>query len=79
MPLQVLQTDLPLGQITSHGIILNVLSETDTLATYSYGWQTPAFSLATGLLNSRPLLQWLYQSLVNCHMTLPNHFAQLFF
>jgi hypothetical protein len=46
-----------------------------SLATYFYGWQMPAFSLAIGLVNSRPLLQWLYQSLVNHCMILPNCFA----
>jgi hypothetical protein len=77
--LTVLRTDLPLGQITSHGVILSVLSRTDTRATYFYGWQTPVCSLATGLLNSRPLPQWLYQNQANHCTTLPSHFAQLFF
>jgi hypothetical protein len=75
MPSQVLRTDLPLGQITSHGVILSVSSEMDTQAAYFYGWQTPVYSPATGLLNSRPLLQWLYQNQVNHCMTLPSHFA----
>jgi hypothetical protein len=79
MPSWVLQTDLPPGQITSCGVILSVSSTTGTRAAYFYGWRMPVFSLATGLLNSRPLLQWLYQNLANCCMTLPNHFAQLFF
>jgi hypothetical protein len=60
MPSQVLQTNLPPGRITSRGIILSVLSETDTQAAYFYGWQTPVCSLAIGPLNSRPLLRWLY-------------------
>jgi hypothetical protein len=51
MPSWVLQTDLPLGRITSCGVILTVSSETDTQAAYYYGWQTPVCSLATGLLN----------------------------
>jgi hypothetical protein len=38
MPSQVLQTDLPLGQITSHGVILSVLSAMDMQAAYFYGW-----------------------------------------
>jgi hypothetical protein len=79
MPSWACRTDLPPGRITSCGIILSVSSETDTRAAYSYGWQTPVCSLATGLLNSRPLLQWLYQNQVNHCMTLPSHFAQLFF
>jgi hypothetical protein len=78
MPSHVHQTDLPPGQITSHGIILNVLSKMDTLATCSYSWKTLAFSLAIGPLNSRPLLQWSSQSLGNRCMTLPSCFAQLF-
>jgi hypothetical protein len=79
IPFWVLQTNLPLGRITSCGIILSVLSKTDTQAAYFYGWQTPAFSPATGLLNSRLLPWWLYQNLVNHHKTLPSCFAQLFF
>jgi hypothetical protein len=79
MPSWVLQTDLPPGQITSCGIILSVSSTTGMRAAYFYGWQMPVFSLATCLLNSRPLLQWLYQNLGNCCMILPSRFAQLFF
>jgi hypothetical protein len=44
-----------------------------------HGWQTLVCSLATGLLNSRPLLRWLYQNQVNCRMTLSSHFSRLFF
>jgi hypothetical protein len=79
MPSWVLQTDLPPGRITSRGVILSVLSKTDMRATYFNGWQTPVCSLAIGPLNSRPLLQWLYRNQVNCRMTLPSHFARLFF
>jgi hypothetical protein len=79
MPSLVLQTDLPPGWITSCGVIFSVLSTTVTRATYFYGWQTPVFSLAIGLPNSRPLPWWLYQNLANCPTTLPNRFAQLFF
>jgi hypothetical protein len=39
----------------------------------------PVCSLAIGLLNSRPLLRWLYRNQANHRMTLPSHFAQLFF
>jgi hypothetical protein len=79
MPSRVLQTDLPPGRITSRGVIVSILSKTDTRAAYFYGWQMPVYSLATGPLNSRPLLQWLYRNQVNCCMTLPSHFAPLFF
>jgi hypothetical protein len=79
MPSRARRTDLPPGQITSCGIILSVSSETVMRAAYFYGWQTHVCSLATGLLNSRPLLRWLYRNQVNNCMTLPSHFAQLFF